>query len=147
MMSSTIMADTHNLNYIGNAWNIFLSFSSWEDQIEIKFIVIFSYLKTTLYITLRFKINGGDIYFLCDFWRPPSPLFINFSNFSRDYTEVHKHIIDSWCFVSVSGSAIYYKYRCWAKLVKLIRIIIFLSLFFYILSPPPHLFLTPPPVY
>ena len=30
------------------------------------------------------------------------PPFINFSDFSRDYTEVHKYIIDSWCFVSVT---------------------------------------------
>ena len=60
----------------------------------------------------------------------------NRTYFSRNYTDVRKYIIDSWCFVSVSGSAIYWKYRCWAKLIKLIRIILFSSLFLYILSPP-----------
>ena len=43
--------------------------------------------------TLRFKINGGTFIFFVIFGdRPP---FINFSNFSRGYTEVHKYIIDS----------------------------------------------------
>ena len=49
--------------------------------------------------TLRLKINGGDVYFFVIFGDPPqlilTPPFINFSNFSRDYTEVHKYIIDS----------------------------------------------------
>ena len=50
--------------------------------------------------TLRFKINGGGRLFFREFWRLPAayfdpPPFINFSNISRDYTEVHKYIIDS----------------------------------------------------
>ena len=63
--------------------------------------------------TLRFKINGGGghVIFFVIFGDPSQLIltspFINFSNFSRNYTEVHKYIIDSWCFVSVSGSTIY----------------------------------------
>ena len=39
---------------------------------------------------------------------PPSaayfdPLFINFSNFTRDYKEVHKYIIDGWYFITVAS--------------------------------------------
>ena len=50
--------------------------------------------------TLRFKINGGErLFFFVIFGDPPAayfdPPFINFSNFSRFYTEVHKYIIDS----------------------------------------------------
>ena len=45
------------------------------------------------------------------FWSPPqlilTPPFINFRNFLREYNEVHKYIIDSWCFLTISGSAIY----------------------------------------
>ena len=55
---------------------------------------------------------GGDVYFFVSLGDPPHliltlPPFINFSNFTRDYKEVHKNIIDSLCFVTVSGSAIY----------------------------------------
>ena len=43
--------------------------------------------------------GGGGHLFFCDFWRRPAayfdPPFINFLNLSRDYTEVHKYIIDS----------------------------------------------------
>ena len=51
------------------------------------FILIFSGSKKT----------GGGRSFFRDFWRPPAayfdpPPFINFSNFSRGYTEVHKYI-------------------------------------------------------
>ena len=68
---------------------------------------------------LRFKKNWGGgqwrrLFFVI-FGDPPAayfdPPFINFLNFSRDYTEVHKYIIDSWCFVGVSGSAINWKYQ------------------------------------
>ena len=48
------------------------------------------------FATLRFKINGRDIYFFVIFGDSPqlilTPPFINFSNFLRDYTEVHKYI-------------------------------------------------------
>ena len=44
--------------------------------------------------------RGGTFNFFVSFGDPPpqlilTPPFINFSNFSRDYTEVHKYIIDS----------------------------------------------------
>ena len=50
-------------------------------------------------VTLRFKINGGGRSFFRDFCRfPPqlilTPPFINFFNFTRDYKEVRKYIID-----------------------------------------------------
>ena len=73
------------------------TFSSWE----------------WLYSRVQNKWGGGTFiisWFLESprslFWPPP---FINFSNFSRGYLEVHKikYIIDSWCFVRVSGSTIY----------------------------------------
>ena len=45
--------------------------------------------------TVRFKLNGSA-YFFVTFADPLGP-FINFSNFTRDYKEVYKYIIDSWC--------------------------------------------------
>ena len=37
----------------------------------------------------------GDVHFFLDLCRPPSPPpFLNFSNFTRDYKEVHKYNID-----------------------------------------------------
>ena len=52
-------------------------------------------------LTLRFKINGGGgrFVFFVIFGDPPqlilTLLFMNFLNFSRGYTEVHKYITDS----------------------------------------------------
>ena len=63
--------------------------------------------------TLRFKINGGGTFiFFVIFGDSPLQLiltvpFVNFSNFTREYKEVHKYITDSCCFVTISGSAIY----------------------------------------
>ena len=62
--------------------------------------------------TFRFKINvgvGGYFFGIFGdprslFWPPP---FINLSNFSKNYTEVHKYIIDSWCFIGVSRAPQY----------------------------------------
>ena len=46
------------------------------------------------YSQVQNKRGGGDAYFFRDFCRPPAayfdPPFINFSNFTRDYKEVHK---------------------------------------------------------
>ena len=141
---------------VGSPWSLLVGGGGWVGKFGLEIG------------TLKFKINGGTFIFR-DFWRPPQliltpPPFINFSNFSRNYREVHKYIIDSWCSISVSSTTIYQKYRYRAKLIKLIRTILFSSLFFYILSPPPTyfnplfinfskslkppcLFWPPPPVY
>ena len=57
------------------------------------------------------KLTGvGRLFFVISA-DPPQliliPPFINFSNFMKDYKEVQKYIIDSCCFVTVNGSAIY----------------------------------------
>ena len=48
---------------------------------------------------LRFKINTGDVYFFVIFGDLPQVIlttpFVNSLNFTRDYKEVHKYIIDS----------------------------------------------------
>ena len=48
---------------------------------------------------LKFKINTGDVYFFVIFGDPPQVVlttpFVNSLNFTRDYKEVHKYIIDS----------------------------------------------------
>ena len=48
---------------------------------------------------LKFKINAGDVYFFVIFGDPPQVVlttpFVNSLNFTRDYKEVHKYIIDS----------------------------------------------------
>ena len=54
-----------------------------------------------VYSQVQNKRGRGDIYFFMIFGDPPppaaylTPSFINLSNFSRGYTEVHKYIIDS----------------------------------------------------
>ena len=66
----------------------------------------------SIYSQVQNKRWGGRL-FLTSFletpacFDPPPRLCINFSIFSREYKEAHKYIIDSWCFVSVSSSAIY----------------------------------------
>ena len=52
------------------------------------------------YSQVQNKWGGrGHLNIFRDFWRPPAayfdPPFINFSNFSRGYTEVDKYITDS----------------------------------------------------
>ena len=33
--------------------------------------------------------------------------YISFSNFTREYKDVYTPITDTWCYVTISGSAIY----------------------------------------
>ena len=101
-----------------------------------------------LICTLRININGGCDFVIRDFWRPPSslfwppPLFINFQ-ISRGNTEKFINIsrLLMFCYCKQLRNILEI-YQCSVKLIKCLRIMLFLSLFFYIL-PPPHLFWPP----
>ena len=95
------------------------------------------------------NIRGKGVYFFVIFGDPrslfwPPPPFINFSNFSRGYIEVHKYIIDSWRFISVlKRLRNIIEIPMLSEVNKVSKIILFSSLsFFYILPPP--LILIPP---
>ena len=62
-------------------------------------VVFFVLIGMAFLFTLRFKINGEDILFFHDFWRPPAAYFdpppvYYFWNFTREYNEAHKYIIE-----------------------------------------------------
>ena len=71
--------------------NLNIKIVTRHDVIKIFFTVFFTVYGQISIPTLRFKINGGGGggFFFRNFLRPHPP-FINFSNFSREYKEVHK---------------------------------------------------------
>ena len=98
--------------------------------------------------------RGKTFIFFVIFGDPPQliltpPPFINFSNFTREYKEVHTHITDSCCFVTASGSAIYQtEIPMLSEVNKVLKdnLIFVCSLLYFVPTPHPVYFaVTPAP--